>query len=164
VLRFCVETPAALPGKLFAGALLALLFDFGVMAAMQLRGSRAAAVAGKAADVAAFRWLLALKIGAELAGAALVVFRGMGAAGAAVALGGHLAFNCMNGCYVSPEGAVKAFPAPARKPLIVTDAALTGVCALGAVTAGVPALVAASLFAAFASVYCFFKYVLNKKI
>jgi hypothetical protein len=163
MLRFVCEVPTApLAPKLFAGALLALLFDFGVMAAMQLRGSRAAAAGGAA--VGRFRALLALKVGAELAGAALIVFRAAGAAGAATALGGHLAFNLLNNVIVSADGAVRAFPAPARKPLVVTDALLTAVCAAGALTSGVPELVLASLFAAFAGVYCFYKYVLGKKL
>jgi hypothetical protein len=157
-----VEASAPLASKLFAGALLGLLFDFGIMQFSQTRGARAAAAAGR--DVRAFRALLALKIGAELAGAALVVFRGAGAAGAALALGGHLAFNLLNGTFVALNGDVKTFPLPARKPLIVTDALLTAVCGLGAVTTGAPAIAAAALFAAFASVYCFFKFVLKRKI
>ena len=162
MLRFCVEAAAPLASKLFAGALLALLFDFGIMAFMQMRGSRAAADKGR--DVRAFRALLALKIAAELAGAALVTFRGAGAAGAACALAGHLVFNWRNDVFVSPDGAVKAFPRPARQPLIVTDAALTAVCALGVAAPGLPALVAGGVFATFASVYCFFKFILGRKI
>jgi hypothetical protein len=163
VLRFVAEAPhAPLAPKLFAGALLALLFDFGVMAALQLRGARAAAGAGAA--VGRFRALLALKVAAELGGAALIVFRAAGAAGAATALGGHLAFNLLNDVIVAPNGAVRSFPAPARKPLIVTDALLTAVCVAGALTGGVPSLVLGAVFAAFSSVYCFFKYVLGRKL
>lgn len=162
MLRFCVEGTAAVPEKLFAGALLALLFDFLLMAWNQMRGSRSAEAAGRATG--AFRPLLALKIAAELGGAALVVFRGAGAGGATLALGGHLAFNLLNGVFVSAEGTVREFPRPARTLLIVTDALLTAVCALGILAPGVPATAAGGLFAAFAGVYCFYKFVLGKKI
>ena len=162
MLRFCVEGTAVLSEKLFAGALLALLFDFLIMVWGQMRGSRSAAVAGRV--IGNFRPLLALKIGAELGGAALVVFRGTGAAGATLALGGHLAFNLLNGVFVSGEGEVREFPRPARKPLIVTDAVLTGVCALGALAPGACATAAGGVFATFAGVYCFTKFVLGKKI
>ena len=149
--------------KLFAGALLALLFDFLLMVWGQMRGSRSAVAAGR--PVGTFRPLLALKIAAELAGAALIVARGAGAAGATVALGGHLAFNLLNGVVVSGEGAVREFPRAARTPLIVTDAALTAFCAVGTLAAGqTAATCAGGVFAAFAATYCFYKFVLGKKI
>ena len=162
MLRYCVEGSAALSEKLFAGALLALLFDFVVMVWGQMRGSRSAAVAGKA--IGTFRPLLALKIACELGGAALIVFRGLGAGGATLALGGHLAFNLLNSTFVSGEGEVREFPRPARTPLIVTDAVLTAACAVGALAPGAPATCAGGVFAAFAGIYCFTKFVLGKKI
>ena len=163
MLRFCVEGVGALSDKLFAGALLALLFDFMQMAWMQLRGSRCAVAAGRATGT--FRPLLAVKIGAELGGAALVAFRGAGAAAATLALGGHLVFNLLNSVLVSGEGDVRGFPAPARKPLVVTDALLTAVCAVGALAPAThAATVAGGFVAAFAGIYCFSKFVLGKKI
>ena len=158
-----VEVNAVLSEKLFAGALLALLLDFLLMAWNQMRGSRAAKSAGR--PIGTFRPLLALKVAAELAGTALIVFRGAGAAGATVALGGHLVFNLLNSVAVSAEGVVRDFPRPARKPLIVTDALLTAFCAVGALAPGqTAATCAGGLFAAFAATYCFYKFVLGKKI
>jgi hypothetical protein len=140
----------------------ALLFDFSQMAYLQLRGSRTAAAAGR--PVLRFRLLLALKIAAEIAGAALVALKCRGAEGAALALGGHMVFNLLNNVIVSGNGDVKPFPAQARKPLIVTDALFTGLCVVCTCTDGLPALVCASVFTAFSSVYLFFKFVLKRKI
>ena len=163
VLRFVVEGTAVLSEKLFAGALLALLLDFLLMAWNQMRGSRSAKAAGR--PIGTFRPLLALKILAELAGTALIVARGTGAAGATVALGGHLAFNLLNSVSVSSEGAVRDFPRPARTPLIVADGVLTAFCVVGTLVPGqTAATCAGGVFAAFAAVYCFYKFVLGKKV
>ena len=163
VLRFVVEGTAVLSEKLFAGALLALLLDFLLMAWNQMRGSRSAKAAGR--PIGTFRPLLALKIVAELAGTALIVARGTGAAGALVALGGHFVFNVLNSVSVSSEGAVRAVRGKSRTPLIVADAVLTAFCAVGTLAPGQTAgTCAGGVFAAFAAIYCFYKFVLGKKV
>jgi hypothetical protein len=162
-LRFCVEAPATLAPKLAAGALVGLLFDFSQRAFLQTRGALKAAAAGR--PVSQFQLLMAMKIGMELTGAALVSIKGRGCEGAAVALFGHLVFNLLNDQAVTFDGVVTPFPAEARKPLIVTDALLVLAC-VGASLARGPVLpvVFAGAFAAFAAVYLFFKFVLNKSI
>ena len=162
-LRFVVEAPAPLAPKLAAGALVGLLFDFSQRAFLQTRGALTAAAAGR--NVLQFQLLCAMKIMLELTGAALVSLKGLGCEGAGIALLGHLVFNLLNDQAVTFGGVVTSFPAEARKPLIVTDALLVATC-VGASLARGPVLpvVFAGAFAAFAAVYLFFKFVLNKNV
>jgi hypothetical protein len=164
-LRTCVLAPGALPNTLMTGALLALLCDFGPQARAQLRGARAAAAAGSL-DVRCYDALLALKVAAELGGAALAAFAPSGGcAGATLVLAGHLAWNGLNDVYIGEYGTVHPSPLEGRLLLVRIDAALTalGLAACAAQAAACPpaALAASAAFSAGTGGWVLFKAVFN---
>jgi hypothetical protein len=127
--------PGALPERLMAGALVALLCNFGLQAASAARGVRAAAAANSD-EVCALQPWLALKLAGELGGAALAAATRSGCAGATLVVCVHLLCDALTGARISEYGSVDTLCAQQRRRLLAAGAALSvlgGVaCAAGA--------------------------------
>jgi hypothetical protein len=121
-----------------AGALVALLSNFGLQAWASARGARAAAALG-GDDALAARALqpwLALKLAAELGGAALAAATRSGCAGATLLVTAHLLCNAMTDVRLSQYGGTYSLSAQERRRQLAAGAALSALgvvaCATGA--------------------------------
>ena len=161
-LRYCAEVPAPLAAKVYAHALLALLFDFALTAAQQVRACAAALRAGGGAAVGRFRLLLTAKLACELGGTALLVLKQAPAAGAALALGGHLLFSSCNTVMVQAGGGTKPVPPPVRRGIATADALLVALCVGGMAPLAPVRLGCAAAFGALVTVYMVWKVILKK--
>jgi hypothetical protein len=119
--------PGALPERLMAGALVALLCNFGLQAASAARGVRAAATNG-GDDALAARALhpwLALKLAGELGGAVLAATTRRGCAGATLVVCVHLLYDTLPGARINNYGSVDTLCAQQRRRLLAAGAALS---------------------------------------
>jgi hypothetical protein len=138
-----------------AGALVALLFNFGLQAAASAHGVRAAFAYGNDDDVLVTRALLpwlALKLAAELGGPALASGTRNGCAGATLLVFGHTLFNTATRTRLAENsGGTYRVDASERRWLVANGAAMTalGVVAWASDTAGGPPALALAASIAF---------------